>query len=163
MIIDIVLSIIVYFLVFFKKWRKLNYKKFIVNTLMYIYIVLVIRVTLMPIVTSLPYIFNHTYVGMRFEPYYDLIHHIGNPKLEVILNVIMMMPFGFLLPIVKKEKFLTVVLYTFLFSLGIEVLQPLINAYRTSDVTDLINNTLGGVIGYTIYFIFKPIIKKLKL
>lgn len=45
-------------------------------------------------------------------------------------------------------------LATFLFSLGIEVLQPLF--LRSGDITDLITNTFGGFIRYVICFIFRP-------
>lgn len=160
MIIDIIVAIVVYFFLILTKWKRLKLKNKILYTLMYIYIVLVIRVTLMPFITNIPFIFNHPYIPMRLEPYYDLTNNISGAKVEVILNIIMMMPFGFLLPLVKEKKFSNVVLYTFLFSLGIEVIQPLINGSRTSDITDLINNTLGGIIGYIIYRILKSIIKK---
>ena len=58
--------------------------------------------------------------------------------------------FGFLFPLIKKEniKLPKVILYTFLLSLSIELLQPLINGFRSADITDLITNVLGGVIGY---------------
>ena len=71
----------------------------------------------------------------------------------------MTIPFGFLLPLVKKAnvKVLKVVLYTFLLSLFIELLQPLINGCRSSDITDLITNVIGGFIGYLIYLIFKSL------
>lgn len=40
-------------------------------------------------------------------------------------------------------------------SLGIELLQPLFN--RTSDITDLMTNVMGGMLGYAFYILFKPI------
>ena len=46
-------------------------------------------------------------------------------------------------------------------SLSIELLQPLINGVRSSDVTDIITNILGAVIGYVIYLLIKPRLKKL--
>ena len=39
-------------------------------------------------------------------------------------------------------------------SLGIELLQPLIHDYRSSDLTDVITNTAGGVLGYGCYAAF---------
>ena len=47
------------------------------------------------------------------------------------------------------------VFFCFLMSLGIELLQPFFG--RTSDITDLITNLIGGVLGYGLYAIFKPI------
>ncbi len=43
-------------------------------------------------------------------------------------------------------------------SLGIELLQPLIDGFRSSDVTDLITNVIGGMLGYGFYVVFKPVI-----
>ena len=45
----------------------------------------------------------------------------------------------------------------FLVSLGIELLQPLINGSRSADITDLITNTIGGMGGYVLYIAFRPI------
>ena len=42
-------------------------------------------------------------------------------------------------------------------SLGIELLQPIINDFRSSDITDLITNVTGGIIGYVFYVIFRPV------
>ncbi|MCI8545826.1 MAG: VanZ family protein, partial [Clostridia bacterium] len=69
----------------------------------------------------------------------------------------------FLLPLIKKEntKLLKVAFYTFLLSLGIEILQPLINDCRSSDITDLITNVLGGIIGYIMYLILNTFTTKI--
>ena len=50
---------------------------------------------------------------------------------------------------------------TFLLSLVIELLQPLINGVRSSDITDIITNTSGGIVGYVLYLLFKPIITRM--
>jgi len=80
---------------------------------------------------------------------------------QIFLNVLLMIPFGFLLPIVKKRNIFSCTLLTFLFSLTIELSQPLINGFRASDVTDLITNTVGGIIGYLLYLAFRPLINAL--
>lgn len=51
---------------------------------------------------------------------------------------------------------------SFLFSLMIETVQLLSVlwgslVYRTFDVTDLITNTIGGLLGYLFFVILKPI------
>ena len=71
-----------------------------------------------------------------------------------ILNMIMMMPFGFLLSLIWQNwrGFGKVVLAGFGFSLLIEVLQ-LFNT-RLSDVDDLIMNTLGAAAGYLIWILY---------
>ena len=159
-IIDFIVLAILYAVVFFNKWRTKGKAKLAVNTLMYIYISLVLYVTLMPIVVSLPFIFNHPYVLMNMIPFDDYFSGRGDTIRQIILNVIMMMPFGFLLPLVKKENLLSFLFWTFLFSLGIELTQPLISGFRAADITDLITNTIGGFLGYLLYLVFKPLINR---
>lgn len=71
----------------------------------------------------------------------------------------MTMPFGFLFPLTRKKDagFFITVFFCFMMSLGIELLQPLIGGFRSSDVTDLITNVIGGMLGYVLYVLFKPV------
>ncbi len=74
--------------------------------------------------------------------------------LNLLGNVIGFVPLGFLLPIIRRKKtfsFLCVI-FVFLFSLAIEVLQ-LVFRIGVFDVDDLLLNTLGGLIGYLIYLL----------
>lgn len=105
---------------------------------MEIYLAFGLCFTLMPIITSLPFMFNHPYTPMNLEPFIDVTYGRGDFIWQVGLNVIMTIPFGFLFPLVKnkKPKLLKIVLYTFLLSLSIEVLQPLVSGSRSSDITD---------------------------
>jgi len=162
-LVDFVVLIIIYFWKFYKKWKEKGKDILLINTLMYIYLSFVLYFTLMPIITSLPFIFNHPYDKMNLVPFIDVLNGRGDFIRQVGLNVIMTIPFGFLMPLVKKEndKLLKIVFYTFLLSLGIELLQPLINGVRSSDVTDLITNVIGGIIGYIIYLILKPLTSKI--
>ena len=159
---DFVILIIVYFWKFYRKWKEKGRDILLINTLMYIYLSFVLYFTLMPIITSLPFIFNHPYNRMNLVPFIDVLNGRGDFIRQVGLNVIMTIPFGFLIPLVKKEndKLLKVVFYTFLLSLSIELLQPLINGVRSADITDLITNVVGGSIGYIMYLIFKPLTTK---
>lgn len=50
---------------------------------------------------------------------------------------------------------------TYILSLSIEILQPLINGAMLADITDLITNVIGGIVGYVIYLILKPITIKI--
>ena len=58
-LVDFVVLIIIYFWKFYKKWKEKGRDILLVNTLMYIYLSFVLFFTLMPIITSLPFIFNH--------------------------------------------------------------------------------------------------------
>ena len=162
-IIDFIVLIIIYIFIFYKKWKSRGKDVLFVNTTMYIYLSFVLYFTLMPIITSLPFIFNHSYTPMNLVPFIDVTFGRGDFTRQLGLNIIMTIPFGFLLPLMKKEntKLLRVVFYTFLLSLGIEILQPLINGIRSSDITDIITNVTGGIIGYIMYLIFKPLTTKI--
>ena len=162
-LVDFVVLIIIYFWKFYKKWKEKGRDILVVNTTMYIYLSFVLYFTLMPIITSLPFIFNHPYTPMNLVPFIDVTFGRGDFARQIGLNIIMTIPFGFLMPLVKKgnTSLLKIVFYTFLLSLGIELLQPLINGTRSSDITDLITNVLGGIIGYIIFLIFKPLTTKI--
>lgn len=68
-----------------------------------------------------------------------------------ILNIIMMVPLGFMLPMIwpKSDNLKIIALTGFVFSLMIELSQ-LLN-FRCSDVDDLIMNTLGAVLGFLLF------------
>lgn len=162
-LVDFVVLIIIYFWKFYKKWKEKGRDVLVVNTTMYIYLSFVLYFTLMPIITSLPFIFNHPYTPMNLVPFIDVLNSRGDFVRQVGLNIIMTIPFGFLVPFIKKEnvKLLKIAFYTFLLSLGIELLQPLINGVRSADITDLLTNVMGGIIGYVMYLIFKPLTTKI--
>ncbi len=73
---------------------------------------------------------------------------------QVISNMIMFVPFGFLLPVVFKffGSLLKTTGFAFCFSFLIEVFQYFIG--RSCDIDDLILNTLGAIIGYGIFLLF---------
>ena len=68
---------------------------------------------------------------------------------NVLLNVAMFVPFGFLLPLLWKpcKKWYVAILSGFGFSLAIELIQ-LLTHRGVCDVDDLFCNTLGAAIGY---------------
>jgi len=160
-LIDFIVLIMIYFLKLYKKWKSKGKDKLFINTLMYIYLSFVLYFTLMPIITSIPFIFNHPYKPMNLIPFIDVSSGRGDFIRQVGLNVIMTIPFGFLFPLTKKEnqKFLKTVLYCFLLSFIIELLQPFTFS-RSSDITDIITNVAGGIVGYMFYLIFRPLTNK---
>lgn len=162
-VVDFVFLVVVYFLVFYKKWKAKGIDVLFINTTMYIYLSFVLFFTLMPILTSIPFMFNHPYKTMNFVLFVDVLNGRGDFIRQLILNIVMTIPFGFLLPIVKKGKIglLKVSFFTFLLSFSIELLQPLINGFRSADITDIVTNMTGGIIGYIIYSIFKNLIGKI--
>ena len=150
---------LLYIFVLFRKWRTRGNDVLLVNTLMYVYLSFVLYFTLMPVITSLPFVLNHPYTPMNLVPFVDVLEGRGDFLRQIILNVIMTAPFGFLFPLTQNgtAKLGRTVFFCFLMSLGIELLQPLISGSRSSDITDIITNVTGGVLGYGFYVMFKPV------
>lgn len=157
--IDFTALALLYVFVFFKKWKIKGKDILLVNSLLYLYLSFVLYFTLMPVITSIPFVLNHPYTPMNLVPFIDVLMGRGDFLRQVVLNIIMTMPFGFLFPLTQRKnaRFFKTVFFCFLMSLGIELLQPLINGFRSSDITDLITNVIGGILGYGFYMIFKPV------
>ena len=156
-LIDFIALALIYAFVLYKKWKQKGRDILLVRTLFYVYLSLVALVTLMPVITSLPFILNHPYDFMNMVPFIDALSGRGDFIRQILLNVIMTVPFGFLYPMTHSPHagFLKTVLFCFLMSLGIELLQPFFD--RSSDITDLITNVIGGALGYGLYAVFKPV------
>lgn len=138
------------------RWSRCGGRTLALNTLLYLYLSAVVYVTLMPVLTALPFCLDHPYVPMELMPFRDLQHGYGDAERQILLNVVMTVPFGILLPLSrrcagKRCGLLRCLLLTAAMSLAIELLQPLLNGARSSDITDLITNTLGGVTGYGLF------------
>ena len=80
--------------------------------------------------------------------------------IETFLNVILFIPLGFFLPFLYKKynRLANIVLAGFLISLSIEFVQMF--DIRTTDINDLIANTLGTYLGFSIYKTFKKAVPK---
>lgn len=79
---------------------------------------------------------------------------------EIILNMIIFIPFGLYLSMLKLDwpfwkKIIPIVSVSLLF----ELLQ-FVFAIGGADITDLISNTLGGVVGIGLYTMFSKILKE---
>ncbi len=156
-LIDFAALALLYAFIFFPKWKLKGKDVLLVNTVMYLYLSLVLYFTLMPVVASVPFVLDHPYKPMNLVPFIDVSAGRGDFFRQVVLNVVMTMPFGFLFPLTQNRtgRFGRTIFFCFLMSLGIELLQPFFN--RTSDVTDLITNVIGGILGYGFYAVFKPV------
>lgn len=93
------------------------------------------------------------YPGMKLQEEINLIPFRDGISLSMILNVVMFMPLGFLLPLLWKEyqSLVRTAIIGFCFSCGIEFCQ-LFNR-RVSDVDDLLMNTLGAIFGWLIWIV----------
>lgn len=131
--------------------------------LFFCYITMLISYTLFPIIlgdTNDKVYLSH---ALHFIPFSN---GIGKTDL---LNIIMFIPMGFLLPFVfrKINSLVKIGLTSLLVSILIELLQLLeisgifnTMSMRIVDVNDIICNTIGGVIGYCLLFLISKISTK---
>lgn len=123
-----------------------------------VYIVMLLRITLFKQV-SLYNLFaaigasERTISIIPFKSVFEMVHD-GVSATRIIENVLgnlaVFMPLGLLLPILTKDKSKKILLYGFVLSLFIEVMQYIL-ALGSSDIDDLLLNTLGTMVGYAIY------------
>lgn len=143
----------VYLILFLPRWRKQGRRALWLKTAMAAYGSLVLYVTIMPFALPLQCGNNQFLESANFVPFIDLMKGSRAAVREAALNAAMFMPFGFLLRIIKPRGLLFTAGSAFLFSLGIETVQLLYawagtGAGRVFDVTDLITNTSGALLGY---------------
>ncbi len=160
---DLFLLSLVYIFCFYTRWKNKDRTTFLFKTIFYIYICMVIYETLVPIVPSIPHLFQHGYRTMNLNPFIDIVEQHSNAEEEVILNILLFVPFGFLFPTIQPNNHKRTILYAFLFSSFIELTQPILSPFRASDITDLITNTSGAIIGYAIYYQYKTQLNKLQI
>ncbi|WP_300282243.1 VanZ family protein [Peptacetobacter sp.] len=163
------LSVFPLILIIIKNYKKkiysinLNYDKEmdrngIYKSHFYLCILYIFLITGMITVTGIPSLIDF---GIRKEYLnFNIIPFYNNSIESNFLNIIMFIPFGFILPLIwdKFKSFKNIFKTSFLFSLFIEFLQ--IFNYRATDINDLIMNTLGGIIGFSIYRIIICIYSK---
>lgn len=91
-----------------------------------------------------------------FIPFVDMV----SGPVDTVLNVILFVPLGLFLPLLWKKlcRIRNAALTGFLFSLFIEILQMF--GRGTTDVNDLITNTIGACLGYLIYTLLSKRIPK---
>ena len=73
---------------------------------------------------------------------------------QILGNLVMLMPLGFMLPIIKKVSLKQVLLISLCFSVGIELTQ-FITGRGLMEFDDVFNNTVGAVLGYKVYDVMR--------
>lgn len=90
---------------------------------------------------------RNTYREMNLYPFWSWLKVISGSRhmqRQVIENILMLMPIGFLMPFIDKSKyyFIKTISFGFVFSLGIEVSQYILKV-GLFEIDDLFNNTIG--------------------
>ena len=80
-----------------------------------------------------------------------------------LLNILLLIPFGFGLPFITNYRLKKVVVIGALFSIGIEIMQLITGitaniTFRIADINDVIFNTVGVAIGYVLFIGFVRIV-----
>lgn len=85
---------------------------------------------------------------------------IGTEKMvtQIVANILMFVPFGFLLPIVfqKLRRGINTLSCILFATFSIELFQYFIG--RSADIDDLIQNFIGGVIGYLFFIVISHVL-----
>lgn len=105
-------------------------------------------------VTGVPAIYEMQLdININLLPFVDLTSN----TLQYIENILLFLPAGALLPLLYKkfQKLSRCALYGFLFSLAIELMQ--LFCFRTTDLDDLLTNTLGTIAGFGIFALLQKL------
>lgn len=146
-------------IVFFIK--KLPMGRAIVFLAAYVYFLLVIGVTLLPIRFGVEPMPGQGY-AYNFIPFQSILSSfrdgLRSTLRAVAGNIVLFLPLGALLPLIERKNscFWRCLLIALLCSVCIELSQYLLGLgvgyrYRNVDVDDLLLNTLGGALGWGIY------------
>jgi len=154
----IILWIILAFLCFvigyaFHRRGKMRFKSCLALSILIFYLASVYMLTISArIVTP-----EATLKAELFWSYKQIAAGNKSILLEVILNVVLFVPYGLIASIMARSKIKwTVFLTGFLLTVGIELTQ-LLTHRGLFEFDDIIHNTLGTIIGIGIYYIFANI------
>ena len=132
--------------------RQRDFSKMAAVMIFAFYLMAVFLVTGIPTIHAMQVDFSFNLI-----PLIDIVNSPLDYIRNTLLNVILFVPLGILLPIMWKEyrSLQSIAITGFLLSLFIEILQ--IFTFRLTDVDDLITNTAGAVAGYYLSrrFLFK--------
>lgn len=158
--------------------------KEIISFLFVIYICMVVAVTLFPLPIGFPSNLENLNRSVNIIPFASIIKDInqigsaydGDALFMIGLivrnvggNILLLMPLGFLAPILwdKYKKFKNTILLGFSISASIELLQLIQSLFsgvgRITDIDDVICNVLGSIVGYCIYKILLKLSTKFNI
>lgn len=158
-----------YFIVYkkiFKGKKKLSKKTMIVGAIFICYIMVVISATLLDRFTMWmdPNNINAMERSSLFSSYREAWNKFSFTEWRnLVLNIVLFIPFGFLLPMLsgKFEKFWKTYVMGLLLTVLIEVTQ-LITGRGVFEFDDILNNFVGTMIGFGLYEIVVYIVNKIK-
>lgn len=142
-------------------WRGRRYTlpQYAAMTAFVAYGLVVVGFVLLPIHVTLPVDANIAQYlsGARWRGGWNIVPFIHADARQFLMNVALFVPLGILLPLllVRYESAVRVVRAGFMLSVAIEVAQYVIYVAfasgRSTDIDDVIANTLGAVVGYLVF------------
>lgn len=152
-------ALIIFLIYKFKK--NFSFEYLIICSIFYFYLITLIEILFFPIYTSIVpnYIFkfdiNLVPLNTVLEMYkFGMLNFLK----QIVGNVIIFIPFGFLLPLLftKYDKFKKILIFAIFTSSFVEIFQLIIgylinNSYRKTDIDDILLNVIGTIIGYVAY------------
>lgn len=127
---------------------KLDIFKEIMDIIFIIYIVFLFNIVTIP---------EYNYQIINLKPFKEIFRYEIGSKLfiqNVIGNIMLFIPYSFYISYCFKiDKLYLILLFTFLLSLTIELIQTKIG--RVFDIDDIILNIVSGIIGYFMYRVCK--------
>ena len=158
----IIISVIAFALfctvsIFLYKRHKFNKAQCFAAILLSLYIVVLLYFT----VTGRYSHEEYEYKINFFTSYRWFFQYNGEQVLrQLLINFVMLMPVGFLLPVVinAKHKYLITMALSLLLTVFIETMQ-LITKCGSFEIDDIINNFVGAVLGMLLYVLCSKLIK----
>ena len=145
--IPVAAALVLYFVILLLIKKKQTFGHILVSFVFCFYLVGILTMTGVCIQgTFSPKIVYTPIVGMMKGP------------IEAILNIILFVPLGFFLPLLyeKFNRIFKVAIIGLLISLSVEIAQMF--GTGTSDINDLITNTVGACVGYGVYKLLYKVI-----
>jgi glycopeptide antibiotics resistance protein len=139
-------------------------KKILSGSLLALYLVILLWLVLFKLKVNISSVFNYHHRSLNLIPFAAPARVNGEISFgEIIFNCLFFIPFGLLLSVnFKKPGFLNKLAIIMVFSMTVELIQ-FIFAIGATDITDVITNTLGGLIGLTLYALCNKYINSEKL
>ena len=138
--------------------------KILSGSLFALYLMILLWLVLFKLRVDISSVFSYHHRSLNLIPFAapSRVHgEIGYG--EMIYNCFFFIPFGLLLSVnFKKIKFLPKLVLIMIFSVAVENIQYIF-AIGATDITDVITNTLGGLIGLSLYALSNKYVNSEKL
>ncbi len=126
-----------------------------------VYLISIIYIWLLFTILTMTELNN--YSGMNLVPFSEILRYkVGTSGFyyNVIGNILIFLPFGYLIGVyIKPKKIWPIIITTIMTSTIVEFVQLKIG--RSFDIDDIILNIIGGIIGYLLYIGLSAIHKRL--